>query len=121
MAQYVDCNILTDNWKKNRISLYISIDVLTDDEKLKIALLNIILNAIEAMRENEGILSISLDSQDHKHIISITDNGIGIPEENIPKLFEPYFTSKRNGMGLGLASTLNILQAHKAMIEVKST
>ena len=40
--------------------------------------------------------------------------------ENLSKLFEPYFTSKRNGMGLGLAATLNILQAHKAHIDVKS-
>jgi PAS domain S-box-containing protein len=95
--------------------------VMADEEKLKIAVLNIIINAVEAMREKEGILTISLDSQDNQHLISITDNGIGIPEENIPKLFEPYYTSKRNGMGLGLASTLNILQAHKASIEVKSS
>jgi signal transduction histidine kinase len=50
----------------------------------------------------------------------IRDNGCGIPEENISRLFEPYFTSKRNGMGLGLAATLNILQSHKASIDVTS-
>jgi signal transduction histidine kinase len=51
----------------------------------------------------------------------IRDNGCGIPEENLSRLFEPYFTSKRNGMGLGLAATLNILQSHKAHIDLSST
>jgi signal transduction histidine kinase len=54
-------------------------------------------------------------------VLTIRDNGCGIPEENISRLFEPYFTSKRNGMGLGLAATLNILQSHKANIDVVST
>ncbi|MEJ7830692.1 MAG: ATP-binding protein, partial [Segetibacter sp.] len=44
----------------------------------------------------------------------------GITEENMQRLFEPYFTSKRNGMGLGLASALNIIQSHNAHIDVKS-
>jgi signal transduction histidine kinase len=52
--------------------------------------------------------------------VIIRDNGCGIPEENISRLFEPYYTSKRNGMGLGLAATLNILQSHKAHIDVTS-
>jgi signal transduction histidine kinase len=50
----------------------------------------------------------------------IKDRGCGIPEENLSRLFEPYFTSKRNGMGLGLAATLNILQSHKAHIDLSS-
>jgi len=54
------------------------------------------------------------------HVVTIRDNGCGIPEENISRLFEPYFTSKRNGMGLGLAATLNILQSHKASVDVTS-
>ncbi len=52
--------------------------------------------------------------------MTIKDNGCGISEENISRLFEPYFTSKRNGMGLGLASTLNIIQSNKGYIDVKS-
>ena len=54
------------------------------------------------------------------HTVVIKDNGCGIPEDHISRLFEPYFTSKRNGMGLGLAATLNILQSHKANIDVTS-
>jgi signal transduction histidine kinase len=50
----------------------------------------------------------------------IIDNGCGISPENKEKLFEPYFTSKRNGIGLGLATTFNILKSHHAKIDVQS-
>jgi signal transduction histidine kinase len=94
--------------------------IMADSEKLKLALLNIVINAIEAMEEGKGVLSISLTQLRHTAVLKITDNGCGISEENISRLFEPYFTQKRNGMGLGLAFTLNILQAHKATIDVTS-
>lgn len=91
-----------------------------DKEKLKIALLNIIINAIEAIENGHGELTIALFHNDENYSLEISDNGCGIPQENLSKLFEPYFTSKRNGIGLGLASTLNILQAHNSSVEVKS-
>jgi signal transduction histidine kinase len=78
------------------------------------------INAVEAMKPGEGVLSVTIDTQKNLHTVTIKDNGCGIPEENISRLFEPYFTSKRNGMGLGLAATLNILQSHKANIDVSS-
>jgi signal transduction histidine kinase len=91
-----------------------------DQSKLKIALLNIIINAIEAMDGTTGELKIVLSCNEENNLIEISDTGCGIPAENLSKLFEPFFTSKRNGIGLGLASTLNILQAHNATVEVKS-
>lgn len=91
-----------------------------DAEKLKLAFLNIIINAVEAMEEDHGVLSITIGTEKEGHIVKIRDNGTGIAEENLSKLFEPYFTSKRNGLGLGLAATLNILQSHKGRIEVQS-
>lgn len=94
--------------------------IMAEKEKLKIALLNIIINAIEAIERPDGELSISIYHTENNYSLEISDNGCGIPQENLSKLFEPYFTSKRNGIGLGLASTLNILQAHNASIEVKS-
>jgi PAS domain S-box-containing protein len=94
--------------------------VMVSPEKLKIAFLNIIINAVEAMQAGEGELEIAIESANFIHKVIIRDNGCGIPEENLSRLFEPYFTSKRNGMGLGLAATLNILQAHKAHIDVSS-
>ena len=94
--------------------------IMGDKEKLKIAFLNIIINAIEAINHAQGELQISLLVSEENYGVEFTDNGCGIPAENLSKLFEPYFTSKRNGIGLGLASTLNILQSHNATVEVKS-
>ncbi|HEX6334647.1 MAG TPA: ATP-binding protein [Flavisolibacter sp.] len=94
--------------------------VMANKEKLKIAFLNIIINAVEAVEKGNGDITISIDSTKDVHVVMIRDNGCGIPEENISRLFEPYFTSKRNGMGLGLAATLNILQSHRANIDVTS-
>ncbi len=94
--------------------------VMANKEKLKIAFLNIIINALEAVSSVTGQLIISVYSGKDGHVVVIKDNGCGIPEENISRLFEPYFTSKRNGMGLGLAATLNILQSHKANVDVTS-
>lgn len=94
--------------------------ILADAEKLKIAFLNIIINAIEAMEPETGKLNIYLKNNGEQSQLIIEDNGCGISDENLSRLFEPYFTAKRNGMGLGLAATLNILQSHKAEVEVQS-
>jgi PAS domain S-box-containing protein len=94
--------------------------IMANKEKLRIAFLNIIINAVEAMNPEKGVLTVTIDKLREMHVVSIKDNGCGIPEENLSRLFEPYFTSKRNGMGLGLAATLNILQSHKANIDVTS-
>lgn len=94
--------------------------VLADGDKLRIALLNILVNAAEAIADHNGRIDVSLRTKGVHHWVEIKDSGCGIPTEILGKLFEPYFTSKRNGMGLGLAATLNIVQAHGGMIDVKS-
>jgi PAS domain S-box-containing protein len=95
--------------------------VLADRSKLKIAFMNLVVNAIEAMEQVENAsLILSLSSGENQVVCEVTDNGCGIPAENLGRLFEPYYTSKRNGMGLGLASTMNIIQSHKGYIEVHS-
>ena len=94
--------------------------VMADTEKLKIAFLNIIINAIEAVPRESGKITISIRDEASQHKIYISDNGSGIPEENLSRIFEPYFTSKTNGFGLGLAATWNILQSHRASIDVNS-
>jgi two-component system, sporulation sensor kinase E len=94
--------------------------IMANKEKLKIAFLNIIINAVEAVEKETGKIYIGVEATRDGNVVTIKDNGCGIPEENISRLFEPYFTSKRNGMGLGLAATLNILQSHKANIDVTS-
>ena len=91
-----------------------------DSVSLQVAFLNLITNAIEAMDEEKGVLRISTRSHSDSLQVIFTDNGSGISEENMDKIFEPYFTGKNSGMGIGLATTLNILHAHHGRIDVES-
>lgn len=93
--------------------------VLVDIEKIKIAFLNIIVNAIEAMDEN-GTLHLSTESRNKRCVVKITDSGKGLSKEDLGRLFEPYFTTKEKGTGLGLTNTQNIILAHNANIKVES-
>jgi PAS domain S-box-containing protein len=94
--------------------------VMIDLEKMNSAFLNLLTNAIEAIEHNEGMIWLSSEKSKDGIVIKIQDNGMGIPQESLGRLFEPYYTTKRNGMGLGMVATLNILQSHNATIEVKS-
>ena len=104
---------VTKNYDKNISS------ILVDVEKIKIAFLNIIVNAIEAMDEN-GMLNITTKTSNDKCIVKISDNGRGLSKEDASRLFEPYFTTKEKGTGLGLTNTQNIILAHHAKINVES-
>lgn len=95
-------------------------NVLIDKELVKIALVNIMVNAIEAMEPGSGILRISVQLEDDQAVLIIADNGNGIPDEELEKLFDPFYSAKQGGMGLGLTSTQNILNSHKIEIEVQS-
>lgn len=94
--------------------------ILVDKEKIKIALLNIIINAVEAMNPGTGVLTLKIEKNPGLLMLFVTDNGKGIPPEHLEKLFDPFFTSKEGGMGLGLTSTRNILTGHGATVEVTS-
>ena len=90
-----------------------------DKEKLIIAFTNIIINAIEAMSTN-GLLNISITESNEGYEVCIKDNGKGLSKEYLTRLFEPFFTMKKNGMGLGLTVTYSILQSHNAKIRAQS-
>lgn len=91
-----------------------------DKKKLVIAFTNILINAVEAMEVNKGNLNIRLCSTKDDHNIIIQDNGSGIPKEYMTKLFDPFFTMKKNGTGLGLTASYLIIQSHKAKLQVES-
>jgi len=94
--------------------------VCVDKELIKIAFVNIMVNAIEAMTPGEGVLELeTCKTGDHITVI-ITDNGKGIPAAELDNLFDAFYTAKKDGMGLGLTSAQNILNSHKAGIDVKS-
>jgi len=91
-----------------------------DREQMKECLMNILLNSLQAMPEG-GEIDIRARALNSRFIeVAISDTGIGIPEENMDKIFEPYFTTKRLGIGLGLALTKRIVEEHSGRIEVES-
>jgi signal transduction histidine kinase len=93
-----------------------------DRHKMKIALLNIIINALEAMEQQEDIvLELSTARVADRCRITISDRGPGMDEEALSRIFEPYFTSKAKGNGLGLTNTQNIILNHNGEITVEST
>lgn len=96
-------------------------EVNIDSEKVKIALINLLVNAIEAMEEADmGKLILKTYVKKGQCRIEIRDNGIGIPKDNLERLFEPFFTSKPTGTGLGLTNSQNIILSHGGSIRVKS-
>lgn len=91
-----------------------------DGEKLKLAFLNIIVNAIEAMQAENGVLTIKTSADDTNCFIAIADNGCGMSKETLQRLFEPYFTQKAKGTGLGMTNTQNVVLNHKGILQVES-
>jgi two-component system NtrC family sensor kinase len=91
-----------------------------DADELKQVFLNLILNAVEAMPE-EGVLTIaSFKGGDDQVGIAFEDTGVGIPSENLPYLFEPFFSTKEEGTGLGLSISYMLIERHGGKITVTS-
>ncbi len=96
------------------------LNIFVKKEEIKIALINIIVNAIEALPPAHGILTLSTGIKNDQCIIEIEDNGIGISEENLLNIFDPYYTNKPDGMGLGLSTTMDILLSNCGTMDVQS-
>jgi len=79
----------------------------------------LILNGVQAI-VHTGTIEITVEENNDGIIIQIMDSGEGIPKENIDSLFEPLFTTKQQGTGLGLASVKSIVEAHGGIISVSS-
>ncbi len=94
--------------------------IFMDREKFEKAIENIIKNAVEAMPKG-GFLTISSKKTDNTFVIEITDTGVGIKEEEIKYIFDPFFTSKMEGTGLGLTISAKIIEEHNGKIVIKST
>ncbi len=93
-----------------------------DKEQMKQVILNLLMNAIQAMSEGGRLgLSGQLSGDHHWIQFSIKDSGIGIPPEDMDKLFDPFFSTKEGGIGLGLSIAHRIIDQHHGKIEVEST
>ena len=94
-------------------------NIVCDPEKMEAVFINILMNSIQAMPDG-GTLTVKLRSIDDNIVIDFIDTGNGISEESIEKIFEPLFTTKQKGTGLGLASCKNIVEQHHGKIYVKN-
>jgi signal transduction histidine kinase len=91
-----------------------------DPEKTEIVFVNLITNAIQAMNNN-GIINIRITEQkDNSVIIEVEDSGPGITDDVLPKIFDPLFTTRQVGTGLGLVSCKSIIERHGGTIDVKT-
>jgi len=108
--------------KKVKVSLELAdaLRVFADLQQIKQVFINIILNAIEAVNEG-GEIKIRGYNRDHLVVIEIEDNGFGIIESDMDKIFEPFYTKKASGVGLGLSITYQLLKANNGYVDVKSS
>jgi signal transduction histidine kinase len=122
------CNLLRHQLQARSIQLALNLDahsdlVRGDERQLRHALLNLFINAFEAMQDG-GQLSVSTALRavaGRQHVgVTISDSGGGVRPEYVPRLFSPFFTTKKEGTGLGLAITRRIIQQHEGTITVES-
>ena len=118
--------IVRNEFRLNHISLEKKLsddlpDILMDVNLMQQVFVNLFINAVEAVGEN-GVITVEsrLNLEGDSEIIEVEDSGCGIDPKDIPKIFEPFFSTKANGTGLGLAVSYGIIQKHGGRIEVLS-
>lgn len=94
--------------------------VFGDAEYLRSVFNNLFINAVQAMEKTGGRLDVSIATEEYFVKIEIVDTGAGITEENLSKIFEPYFSTKETGTGLGLAIVKRVVEEHSGTIDVES-
>ena len=90
-----------------------------DEEQIKQALMNIITNSISSIKST-GAVQIKTLQMDSEIILEVSDTGIGMADETLENIFNPFYTTRRDGTGLGLAVTERIVEEHDGRIEVNS-
>ncbi len=91
-----------------------------DAEVLRSVFSNLFINAVQAMEKSGGKLNVTISPDEKSVVIKVADTGVGIPAENLDKIFEPYFSTKETGTGLGLAIVKKIIDDHNGTIDVES-
>jgi len=119
------CLKLEPSLQENRIKLAVNLDpnlpqVQFDPPLLRQVLLNIAKNGIEAMPAGGTLTFTSGRDNDRVVVVRISDSGEGIPPDIIDKIFQPFYSTKPKGSGLGLSISQTIVKAHQGEIRVKS-
>ena len=91
-----------------------------DSDLIRQALLNLVLNGMQAM-DDGGVVLVTLRREQHFAVIEVKDRGTGIQPELLPRIFELYFTTKKTGSGIGLATTYRVLQMHGGALDVRTS
>ena len=100
-----------------------ALPILGDRIQLQQVILNLVVNGIDAMRDTPGenrIISVRTSRVENSAQLSVSDRGSGIPEDKLEKVFAPFFTSKAEGMGMGLSIAHTIIEAHHGLISAKA-
>ena len=96
------------------------VNINCDPIKIDAVFINFLINSIQAMSDGGGKITINISENQDKVKLEFSDTGSGIPEDVIDNVFEPLFTTKQKGTGLGLASCKNIIEQHHGTISVKN-
>jgi signal transduction histidine kinase len=115
-AQAADCKIKISLIEQENVP-----PIVGDAEYLRSLFNNLFINAVQSMESTGGKLSVKIAPDGDYVRVEIADTGRGISEENLPKIFEPYFSTKETGTGLGLAIVQKVVDVHDGIIEVMST
>jgi signal transduction histidine kinase len=98
------------------------IAIVADYAQVEQVLINLIKNAVEAIsNKKNGIIQLKAFRSEEDIIVQVEDNGIGIPHDIIEDIFVPFYTTKKNGSGIGLSLAKQIMQNHSGTISVIST
>jgi two-component system sensor histidine kinase HydH len=124
VVQHVSSLIREDRSRAPRVDVRVAVDPAVprfafDRDQLTQVLWNVALNAVEAMN-GRGRLSLEVNRRNGDVALSVSDTGAGIAAENLPRVFEPFYTGKPNGSGLGLTIAERIVGAHGGRIEIDS-
>jgi nitrogen fixation/metabolism regulation signal transduction histidine kinase len=93
-----------------------------DERMIEQVMINLVKNAMEAVKElTSKTITLSASKSDHATVISVSDSGAGIPEEQLESIFIPFFSTKESGTGIGLSFSQHVMQLHGGHIRVHST